>query len=198
MSYAIVTALLVLGLPLSEAWTARLAPWRNLPKPAWRWWQRGVDYVWRLERRGDCRGVATTLVSLLTGVQFFRLLTPGSLATNLVLIPAAMIVTLGGFASLLCGLSVAPTARCYAITRRRSCCWVIEGLVRLSVRLPGAFVPARFEPEWIGSVALILVHERAARGLRQPVGNVARRMVAALCDRGARADFRGEVSSNVG
>ena len=35
--------------------------------------------------------------------------------------------------------------------------WLIEALVRLSVRLPGAFIPARFEPAWLGSFALILL-----------------------------------------
>ena len=35
--------------------------------------------------------------------------------------------------------------------------WVIEALVRLSVRLPGAFLPARFAAEWVGPVALALL-----------------------------------------
>jgi competence protein ComEC len=155
MSYTIVTALLVLGLPLSEAWASGWTPWRNLPKPAWRPWQHGVDYLWRSAAAAVAIGVATTLVSLLTGVQFFELLTPGSLATNLVLIPAAMVVTLGGFASLLFGLSGFTSGAVLCNHAAAIVLWVIEAVVRLSVKLPGAFVPARFEPAWVGSTALI-------------------------------------------
>ena len=155
MSYAIVTALLVLGLPLSEAWSGAWSPWLNLPRPAWHWWQHALDYVWRSAAAAIAIGVATTLVSLLTGVQFFQLLTPGSLATNLVLIPAAMVVTLGGFASLVCGLVGFTSGAVLCNHSAAVVLWAIEAVVRLSVELPGAFVPARFEPPWVGNVALI-------------------------------------------
>jgi competence protein ComEC len=155
MSYTIVTALLVLGLPLGDACTASWSPWRNLPKPAWRWWQHVLDYSWRSFAGAMAVGVATTLVSLLTGVQFFQLLTPGSLATNLILIPAAMIVTLGGFASLLFGLAGSAAGAALCNHAAALLLWLIEALVRLSVKLPGAFVPARFDPEWLGGFALL-------------------------------------------
>jgi competence protein ComEC len=157
MSYTIVTALLVLGLPLSEAWSGAWSPWRNLPKPAWRWWRHSLDYLWRSAAAAVAIGVATTLVSLLTGVQFFQLLTPGSLATNLVLIPAAMVVTLGGFASLLCGLIGFTGGAVLCNHSAAVVLWAIETIVRLSVKLPGAFVPARFEPAWVGNAALIVL-----------------------------------------
>ena len=157
MSYAIVTALLVLGLPLGDAWKTRWTLWRDLPKPAWRWWQHAVDYLWRSSSSAIAVGIATSLVSLLTGMQFFHLLTPGSLPANLLLIPAAVIVTLGGFASLVCGLIGWSGAAALCNHAAALVLWLIEALVRLSVRLPGAFIPARFEPAWLGSVALILL-----------------------------------------
>ncbi len=155
MSYAIVAALLVLGLPLGDAWLQRWTPWRSLPKPAWRWWQHALDAAWRTTAVALAVGIATTLVSLLTGVQFFRLLTPGALAANLVLIPAAMIVTLAGFASLLSGPLGFGSG---AVLCNHAAALVLAGiewLVRLSVKLPGAFVPARFSPAWVGDVALV-------------------------------------------
>jgi ComEC/Rec2-related protein len=87
MSYTIVMALLTLGLPLSDAWLDRWSPWRELPRPAWRPWQRLVANGWRLTVPSLAVGLATMPVSLLTGVQYFQLLTPGSLLTNLLLIP---------------------------------------------------------------------------------------------------------------
>jgi len=157
MSYGIVTALLVLGLPLGEAWQARWTPWRDLPTVTWRWWHHVVSYAWRITGATLAIGIATTLVSLVTGVQFFRLLTPGALAANLVLIPAAGVVTLGGFASLLCGLSGFAWGAALCNHAAALVLLVIEWLVRLSVQLPGAFVPARFTYDWTGPTVLVLL-----------------------------------------
>ena len=154
MSYAIVAALLVLGLPLGDAWLERWKPWRDLPPVTWSRGQRAVSEAWRWTATAVAIGVATTLVSLLTGMQFFRLLTPGALAANLVLIPAAMLATLGGFAALLCGLAGFGAGAVLCNHAAALVLLGIEELVRVSVRLPGAFVPARFAAAWIGPVAL--------------------------------------------
>lgn len=157
MSYAIVVALLVLGLPLGEAWLERWQPWRDLPPVTWNVGQRAVAWAWRGTATSLAIGVATTLVSLLTGVQFFRLLTPGALVANLLLIPAAMLATLGGFAALLCGLAGFTPGAVLCNHAAALVLWGIEALVRLGVRLPGAFVPAHFAAPWIGPVALALL-----------------------------------------
>ncbi|MSU23296.1 MAG: ComEC/Rec2 family competence protein [Opitutus sp.] len=154
MSYAIVAALLVLGLPLGEMWLERWKPWRDLPQPTWTWWQHGLREAWHWTTTAVAIGVATTLVSLLTGMQFFRLLTPGALGANLLLIPAAMLVTLGGFASLLSGLVGFGPGAVLCNHAAALVLWAIEELVRVSVQLPGAFVPARFGAAWVGPVAL--------------------------------------------
>jgi len=157
MSYAIVLALLLLGLPLGEAWTERWQPWRDLPKPAWRWWQHGVDLAWRWIAPSLAIGTATMLVSLLTGVQYFRLLTPGALVANLALIPAAGAVTLGGFGALICGLLGLGGGAVLCNHAAALVLWGIEGLVRVGVAVPGAFFPARFAAPWIGPCALGLL-----------------------------------------
>jgi competence protein ComEC len=154
MSYGIVLALLLLGLPLGEAWLQAWTPGRFLPMMAWTWWQRVVDVAWRWIAPTIAIGVATATVSMLTGVEYFRLLTPGSLLANLVLIPAAMIVTLGGFAALVCGL-IGFTAGVVMCNHASALVLlVIEALVRQSVRMPWAFVPAEFKAAWMGSTAL--------------------------------------------
>lgn len=157
MSYGIVAALLLLGLPLAEAWLARWTPWRDLPVSAWHWWQRRAAAAWRGAAMALAIGIATTLVSLLTGVQFFRLLTPGALVANLVLIPAAMAATLGGFAALLCGLVGFGPGVVLCNHASALVLLIIEGLVRLSVQLPGAFVPARFTTPWVGLASFSLL-----------------------------------------
>jgi competence protein ComEC len=155
MSYAIVLALLVMGVPLGEAWLERWILWRDLPKPAWQRWQRWLDTAWRWLGTALAIGIATTLVSLLTGVQYFHLLTPGALVANLVLIPLAMIVTLGGFVALLCGLVGFAWGAVLCNHAAALLLLGIEWLVRLSVRVPGAFVPASYSAGWIGAAALV-------------------------------------------
>ncbi len=154
MSYTIVLSLLLLGLPLGEAWVARWSPFRALPKPTWRWFHHGAELAWRWLAAALAIGIATSLVSLITGVQFFRLLTPGALVANLLLVPAAMLVTLGGFAALLCGLAgfTAGAALC-----NHAAALVLLGIersVQASVRIPGAFLPARFDAPWMGTLTL--------------------------------------------
>lgn len=155
MSYGIVAALLLLGLPLGDAWIERWTPWRALPAATWAWWQHALDWAWRAFAMAVAIGVATTLVSFLTGVEFFRLLTPGALVANLILIPAAMLVTLGGFAALLCGLVGFSAGAVLCNHAAALVLWFIEVLVRLSVQVPGVFLPAKFTAAWIGTVALV-------------------------------------------
>jgi competence protein ComEC len=154
MSYTIVLALLLLGLPLSDAWLERWRPWRDVPEPTWTWWQRAAATAWRTLASALAIGLATTLVSLLTGLEFFRLLTPGALFANLVLIPAAVIVTLGGFAALLCGFVGFTFGAVLCNHASALVLWAIEAVVRQSVRVPGAFIPAHFTAGWIGTLAL--------------------------------------------
>lgn len=154
MSYGIVLALLILGLPLGETWLARWAPWRDLPPAVWRWWHHAIAAAWRWSVTAVAIGVATTLVSLLTSVQFFRLLTPGALVANLLLIPAAMAATLGGFGALLCGLLGFGFGASFCNHAAALVLWAIEWLVQRSVTLPGAFVPAHFSAPWVGAVSL--------------------------------------------
>lgn len=157
MSYSIVGALFLFGVPLADTAQERWAPWRDLPKPAWRWWHHGIAWSWRKFLSALAVGIAATLVSLLTGVQFFGMLTPGSLLTNLVLIPAAMVATAGGFASLLSGLAGFDSALLVANHAAALTLLVIEAIVAWSVRWPGAFLSATFAAPWVGPASLTLL-----------------------------------------
>ncbi|HVU34024.1 MAG TPA: ComEC/Rec2 family competence protein [Opitutaceae bacterium] len=154
MSYAIVFALLALGVPLAESWLTAWTPWRDVPPVTWNRWQRWIVGGWRAGVTAVAIGLATMLVGMITSVQFFRLLTPGSLVANLVLIPSAVIVTLGGFVALVCGLAGFTAGAVLCNHASALVLLVIEQFVRQSVRVPWACVAAQFREPWVGSVAL--------------------------------------------
>jgi len=157
MSYGIVAALLWLGLPLIDAWQARWHPFALLPEATWRWWHHLADWVWRWTSTALAMGLAASLVSMITGVQFFRLFTPGSFFANLLLIPTSSLVILGGFGSLvvgLCGLTPLSSLLNHAAAL---VLWAMEQGVHCFVGLPGAFFAAEFRAPWVGGLAHAVV-----------------------------------------
>lgn len=157
MSYGIVAGLLLLGLPLAAAWRTRWAPFRDLPEAGWSWWQRLVAGAWNGGVSALALGLAATLVGSVSGVTFFQLLTPASLAINLVLIPVSSLVIMGGFLSLLCGLVGLSVASSLFNHAAALVLWGADALVRGFVQLPAAWLNAHFIPAWLGPVALALL-----------------------------------------
>ena len=157
MSYGIVAALLLLGLPLAENWQTRWTPFRDLPEATWGWHRRMIVAVWRTGTSALALGLASSLVGTVSGIVFFKLFTPGALLTNLVLIPAASLVMLGGFLSLLCGL-VGFTAGSVLFNHAAVLLlWGIDRVVRGFLRLPAMWFEARFAKAWLGPVALAVL-----------------------------------------
>ncbi len=149
MSYGIVAALLLLGLPLADDWQIRFALFRDLPKVTWAWHQRLRDWLWRLIVSAAAIGVAAALVSTICGVLYFKLFTPGAFLVNLWLIPAGTGVILAGFASLVCGFA-GFTAAVLLLAG-------IEHGVREFVSLPAMWFDASFKTFWFGTASLALL-----------------------------------------
>ncbi|MEX2045056.1 MAG: ComEC/Rec2 family competence protein, partial [Opitutus sp.] len=157
LSYGIVSALLLLGVPLAEALEQRWRCFRDLPVAAWGRHHRMLDAVRRRVLAALGIGVASTLVSTIAGILFFKLFTPASLLANLLLIPAAMLVILAGFASLVCGLFGLQTGSTIFNHAAVLILWGIDAVVRTAVAIPGAWRPAQFESPWQGHIALLLL-----------------------------------------
>jgi competence protein ComEC len=157
MSYGIVAAIVLLGLPLAETWQERAAVFRDLPKTTWSWPQRALEWLWRKTLAALALGFSTTLVSLVCGVLFFGLFTPGGLVANLVLIPVSSLVIFGGFASLLLGLAglgaVGAHFNLAAALTLRGMELAVAGLLQA----PGFFLEMEFRASWVGFAALGVV-----------------------------------------
>ena len=154
MSYGIVAALLLLGLPLAQAMQARWPLFASLPAGMWRWHHRWRTWIWREFLTMLGIGLAATLVSAVTGVQFFHLFTPGALVANLVLILAASGVIAAGFISLVGGLAGLTGISVLFNHAAALLLWAMDGLLRLAVAVPGLFFAAQFRVWWLGPAAL--------------------------------------------
>lgn len=155
MSYAILLALLLLGQPLAERWQEKTKLFRDLPEATWTTWHRLAAQAWRAIVTLLAFGVASALVSTVTGVTFFGLFTPGALLANLVCIPTAMLVIVSGFASLVAGLA---GITAWSALFNHAALLLLAGLdagVRHWVDLPGTWHAAQFVPLWLGGASLI-------------------------------------------
>jgi competence protein ComEC len=157
MSYGIVAALLLIGLPLAGAWERRLELFRDLPPATWAWHHRLRSLLWRGALGIGAIGLAASLVSAITGIMFFELFTPGSFVVNLWLIPASMFAIYFGFVALLCGLVGLTAAAVLANHAAVVLLWSIQGGVAQSVSWPGMWWSAAFRAPWVGPAALGLL-----------------------------------------
>jgi competence protein ComEC len=150
MSYGIVAVLLLLGLPLAEALQARWPLFASLPEATWGWHRRLVDWAWRglLGMLGI--GLASSLVSTVSSLQFFQLFTPGALAVNLVLIPISTFVIGAGFLSLLCGLAGFTAGSVLYNHAGALLLWLMDFLLRTAMAVPGVYHTAQFRTAWLG------------------------------------------------
>lgn len=153
MSYGIVAALLLLGLPLAEHWEQKTAVFRDLPKVTWTWRQRVASFLQRMLASALGIGVATALVSSIAGVLYFQLFTPGALLANLVLIPASSLALWSGFLSLLCGLLGASWLSSVFNHAAALTLWLMERGIHAFLVIPGVFVHAEFRAASVGFIA---------------------------------------------
>jgi len=157
MSYGIVAVLLLLGAPLADAMVARWPLFAALPEATWRWYQWLADQVWRAFLGMVGIGLASSLVSTISTIQYFQLFTPGSLAVNLVLIPLSTLVIGAGFLSLLCGLAGFIAGSVLFNHAGLLLVWLMDFLLRAAMAVPGVYQTARFRAPWMGPTILALV-----------------------------------------
>jgi competence protein ComEC len=175
MSYGIVAALLLYGVPLFEKWREAWHPSWNEPaelRPGWwRWLQTvpplGVLSVLAL-------GLAATLMSLPATVTFFGLMTPGGFFVNLLLVPTAGLVLFSGVGAMVCGLAgLAPLASLFNHAAAVVLA-VMEGAVMLALKVPGGSWSAGFVAPWLGPATmagvLVLLAAGYVRGWRAAEG----------------------------
>ncbi len=157
MSYGIVAALLAFGLPLAEAWSRPPAAESHTPTAAHTPGQRWLGVVRRRMILSLSLAAAATVVSTVSGIAFFNLVTPAGLVANLVLIPLASLVVLAGCAALISGLLGIDALALLFNHAAALVLHLIEVTVRALVALPGASLAAEFRRPWLGPAGLAVV-----------------------------------------
>jgi competence protein ComEC len=155
MSYAVVVALLLYGLPLDERLQRRWKPWRDLPAAEWGRWRNAVHWTVSEAISGFALAVAATLVSVPMTLAAFGLMTPGSMLVNLLCIPASSLSIVAGIGSILAGLvGLTPVS----VFLNHASALTIEAMERglaWAMRAPGMYWPAQFRAEWLGDAVLL-------------------------------------------
>jgi len=157
MSYAVVTALIVMSAPLAERWQAAWKPWRDLPEVNWGWPRHWAVWIGREIIGAWAATWVALLASTPSSIGYFGLFSPGALLANLIVIPLSTFAIIGGFVSLvggLCGLGgISLVFNHAAVVLIKTMDW----LVLHGTNLPGVYLPAQFAAPWVAPLTLVFL-----------------------------------------
>ncbi|HVU15559.1 MAG TPA: ComEC/Rec2 family competence protein [Candidatus Didemnitutus sp.] len=157
MSYAVVTALVVMGTPLLRRWEIAWRPWSSLPRADWGWLRIAIRDLGRKVLHGAATASVALLASAPCMIGSFGVLSLGSVLANLVVVPLAALSVTAGFWSSLCGLASGELVsglfnRAAVLTIK-----TMVALVALGSRVPVASVSAEFRQPWMAPAATVAV-----------------------------------------
>lgn len=157
MSYAVVAALVVMGVPLTRKNLDRWHPFPLLPRPNWERRHKIIDWGGR-SLLGSCSaGWVAFLASTPAGIGYFQLFSPGSLIANLVIIPLSSLAIIGGFLSLLAGLLGLASLSALFNSSSAMTIIIMDWLVQHGTRLPCVYFNAHFTHAWLAPLSIIAV-----------------------------------------
>lgn len=157
MSYAVVAALVVMGVPLTGKILDRWRPFSSLPRPNWTRRHKIIDWCGR-SLLGSCSaGWVAFLASTPAGIGYFQLFSPGSLIANLIIIPLSSLAIVGGFLSLLAGLLGVSSLSALFNSSSAMTIIVMDWLAQHGTRLPGAYYNAHFIHAWLGPISIVIL-----------------------------------------
>ena len=154
MSYTVVVALVVMGVPLGERWLEHWKPFALLPQADWRWPHRAINQCGRQLIGAGAACWAAFLASAPAGIGYFQVFSPGSLLANLIIIPLSSLAIVAGFISLLAGLvGLFPLSVLFnsaaAVT-----ILVMDWLLQHGMELPGVWFKAHYTADWLAPASL--------------------------------------------
>lgn len=157
MSYSVVGALVLMGVPLKTRWQDGWRPWRSLPEADWSHAHRWAHAAGRSLLGAAAITWAAILASTPSSIGNFGVFSPGALLGNLIVVPLAGAVIGAGFLALLCGLvGLTPLTVLFNHAAALVIFWM-DWIVRHGVELPGMYFHAQFEHAWMTPAALVVL-----------------------------------------
>jgi competence protein ComEC len=170
LSYTVVLSILLFGLPLYDAVSTRLAPFRYLPKESWAAWQH--IYVWLQDALLLLFAISFSawLASAPLSAAFFGYLSPGAVFLNMALVNLAALAISTGVIS----LTVATLGLESLAAFINHAAWLaihsMDSLVAWSTEVPGMILHCKGFPESIAYV-MLLAYFALLFWIQRPQGN---------------------------
>ncbi len=155
LSYAVVGAILLYGMPLNNRWLARWKPFAMLAEEELRWWRRGIRFAGRGAITVVGVSLAATTVSLPLSVAIFGMGSPGAILSNVLVVPVSGLAVIGGFAAIVCGAAgLLPLASLFNHAAALVL-WFIAWMAMIASELPGMFFHGRFPAGWVATAVVL-------------------------------------------
>ncbi len=157
LSYGVVLSLLLLGVPLGRSLNTAWTPLIYRPPDEQSWWLKRIDATGRALLTGIAISLAATLISTPITIASFGLWSPGAVIGNVILVPTASLAIVAGCGSMLAGLLGLAPLSVLLNHAALVVIWLMEGLIRIGLELPGMFWETSLRAEWLGPAMLILL-----------------------------------------
>jgi competence protein ComEC len=160
LSYGIVAAIMLYGMPLGNLMKRKLPLYDDLPAADYTFAHKGM----LKSRDWLCDAVATTLaafaVSVPLSMQYFGNFAPGSMLINLLMTPLALLSAVASVitiifagAALIPGLGFLAGAGIFFNYADWFCAWEMEGIIDAVGRVPLLFYKLTMPAPWLGGLA---------------------------------------------
>ncbi len=155
LSYAVVAAILLYGVPLSRHLEEKLEPYPGLPEESHTGRQKAVRTLTRWGAGLFAISFAAALASGPLVLYHFKIFTPGALFLNMLLVPLAQLVITCGFVSILLGLIGLGMAPAFFNHGAWVLIWIMDRLIHGSFWIPGFFNDLTYRRGWLGPVTAL-------------------------------------------
>lgn len=155
LSYTVVLSILLFGLPLYESLLLRTHPYKMLPEDSWTSGQRAIAWSYDKLLLLFCISLSAWLASAPLSAGLFGFIAPGAIFLNMLLIYLAALTITGGVIAISLA-SIGMTAICSFINHSAWVCLALmDGLVQISLRIPGSIYVCEQFPQSISYLTVI-------------------------------------------
>ena len=157
LSYTVVAAILLYGLPLREKLNKTFPLFHSLPESSHQWYHRLSTQSLQAITLLFSVSLSATLISSPLSIAYFETFSPGAIALNMLLVTLASLTLIGGFLSLLTGLLHLTLISNFINHSAWLLIWSMEATVKLALKVPGIFWNMQFKLPLIAPCTVVIL-----------------------------------------